>query len=145
MKDRNHSEDLGENRRTNEMDVKGNKMGETSLLLLLLLLLLFYHVPYIYTDALEKLNLQNLRKRRQDLDALFLVHVYRGFKSCASLLGNTSLRVPPNSLRDFQLFGVCPSYKHCPSARCAYAAIAVGKDLDVFAVRDVSLRHIALN
>jgi hypothetical protein len=43
------------------------------------------------------------------------------------------------------LFGVCPSNKHCPSARCAYAAYDVGKDLDVFAVRDVSLRHIALN
>jgi hypothetical protein len=26
---------------------------------------------------------------------------------------------------------VCPSNKHCPSARCAYAASAVGKDLDI--------------
>jgi hypothetical protein len=45
-----------------------------------------------------------------------------------------SLRVPPSNLRDFQLFGVCPSNKHCPSARCAYAANAVGIDLDIFAL-----------
>jgi hypothetical protein len=56
-----------------------------------------------------------------------------------------SLRVPPSSLRDFQLFGVCPSNKHSPSARCAYAANAVGKDLDIFAVGAVSLRHIEFN
>jgi hypothetical protein len=105
----------------------------------------FPHVPYIYADALEKSNLQILRKRRQDLDALFLVQAYRGFKSCASLLENTSLRVPFSSLRDFQLFGVCPSNKHCPSARCAYGANAVGKDLDIFAVGAVSLRHIEFN
>jgi hypothetical protein len=76
---------------------------------------------------------------------LFFVQVYRGFKSCASLLENVILRVPPNSLRDFQLFGVCPSNKHCPSARCAYATNAVGKDLDVFAVGAASLRHNEFN
>jgi hypothetical protein len=70
------------------------------------------------------------------------MQVYRGLKYCASLLENVSLRVPPSNLRDFQLFGVCPFNKHCPSARCAYAANAVGKDLDIFAVRDVSLNHI---
>jgi hypothetical protein len=36
----------------------------------------------------------------------------------------------------------CPSNKHCPSARCAYAANVVGKDLDIFAVGAVSLYHI---
>jgi hypothetical protein len=60
-------------------------------------------------------------------------------------LENVSIRVPPSSLRDFQLFSVCPANKHCPSARCAYAANAVGKDLDIFAARAVSLGHIKLN
>jgi hypothetical protein len=32
--------------------------------------------------------------------------------------------------------------KDSPSARCAYAANVVGKDLDVFAVGAVSLNHI---
>jgi hypothetical protein len=36
-----------------------------------------------------------------------------------------------------------PSNKHCPSARCAYAANAVGKDLDMFSIGAVSLNHIS--
>jgi hypothetical protein len=50
--------------------------------------------------------------------------------------------VPPGNLRDFALFGVRPSNKHCPSARCAYAANAVGEDLDIFAIGAFSLNHI---
>jgi hypothetical protein len=42
----------------------------------------------------------------------------------------------------FQLFCVCPSNKLCPSARCAYAANAVGKDLNIFALGAVSLNDI---
>jgi hypothetical protein len=34
--------------------------------------IVFPHVPYTYTVALEKLSLHFLRKRRHDLDALFL-------------------------------------------------------------------------
>jgi hypothetical protein len=56
---------------------------------------------------------------------------------------NVSLRVPPSNLRGFSLFCACPSNKHCPSARCAYAAnVAVGKDLDIFARGAVSLNYI---
>jgi hypothetical protein len=33
---------------------------------------------------------------------------------------------------------------NCPSARCASAANAVGKDLDIFAVGAVSLNHIII-
>jgi hypothetical protein len=40
------------------------------------------------------------------------------------------------------LFGVCPSNKHCPSARRAYAANVVGKQLGIFAIGAVSLNHI---
>jgi hypothetical protein len=104
----------------------------------------FPYVPYTYTDALEKLSLQSLHKRRH-LDALFFVQVYRGLKSLNPALPfrkKVSLRVHPSNLRDFQLIGVCPSNKHCPSARCAYAANAVGKDLDIFAVGDICLNHI---
>jgi hypothetical protein len=49
---------------------------------------------------------------------------------------NASLRVPLNNLRDFTLFGVCPS------ARCTYAANAVDKYLDIFAIGAVSLNDI---
>jgi hypothetical protein len=43
-----------------------------------------------------------------------------------------SLRVPTRNVRDLTGFSVCPSNKHRPSARCAYAANAVGEDLDIF-------------
>jgi hypothetical protein len=66
---------------------------------------------------------------------LFFVQLFRGLKSCTSVLENVSLRVPPSKLRAFSLFGVCPS------ARCAYAANAVGKDLDIFAIGAVSVNH----
>jgi hypothetical protein len=64
-------------------------------------------------------------------------------KFCNSLLENVSLRVPPGNLREFSLFCACPSNKHCPSARWAYAAnVAVGKDLDIFALGAVALNYI---
>jgi hypothetical protein len=62
---------------------------------------------------------------------LIFFQVYRGLKSCTSLFENVGLRVPPSNLRDFSLFGVCASNKHCP-ARCAYAANVVGKDRSGF-------------
>jgi hypothetical protein len=72
----------------------------------------------------------------------FFVQVYRGLKSCTSLLENVNLRVPSSNLREFSLFCACPSNKHCPSVRCAYAANVVGKDLDIFALGTVSLNCI---
>jgi hypothetical protein len=95
----------------------------------------FLHVPYTYTVALEKLSLHSLHKRTHGLDALFFSCLC-GIKSFTFLLKNVSLRVPTSNIRDFSLFGVCPS------ARCAYAANVVGKYLDVFAVGAVSLNHI---
>jgi hypothetical protein len=72
----------------------------------------------------------------------FFVQLYRGLKSCASLLENVSLGVPTRHVRDFSTISVYSSNKHCPSARCAYAANVVGKDLDIFAVGAVFLDHI---
>jgi hypothetical protein len=33
-------------------------------------------------------------------------------------------------------------YYYCPSAGCAYAANAVGTDLDIFAIGAISLNHV---
>jgi hypothetical protein len=68
-----------------------------------------------------------------------------GLKSCTFLLENVSHRVPPSNLRDFSLFGVCPSNNHYPSARCVYAANVMGKDLDIFAIGAVSLNRIYIH
>jgi hypothetical protein len=47
-------------------------------------------------DRIELLLLfsRSPRKRRLKLDALFFVKIYRGPKSCPSLLESVSLRVP---------------------------------------------------
>jgi hypothetical protein len=68
----------------------------------------------------------------------FLFRSIMTLKSCTSLLENVSLRVPTSNVKS----NICPSNKHCPSARCAYAANAMGKDLDIFAIGAVSLNHI---
>jgi hypothetical protein len=101
----------------------------------------FPYVPYTYTDVLDKLSLQSLRKRRHHFDALFFVQVYRGLKFCISVLENISLNVPTCNVKDFSKLSVCPSNQHCP-ARCVYAANAVGKDLDIFAIGTISLNHV---
>jgi hypothetical protein len=47
-----------------------------------------------------------------------------------------------SNVRELSLFYACPSNKHCPSARRAYADGVVGKDLDIFALGAVSLYDI---
>jgi hypothetical protein len=84
-----------------------------------LFLSFFPHIPCSYTFALAKLILRSLRTRRHRLDGHFFVQAYRGLKSFTALLENVSLRVPTRHVRGFSTFSVCPSNKHCPSARCA--------------------------
>jgi hypothetical protein len=99
--------------------------------LLLLLLLL----------SLDELKLHTLRMRRHRLDALFLTQVYIGIKFCPSVLEFVGLRVPARYIKDFALFNVCSSCKNCSSARCASAANAVCRDVDVFGTRNVLLNR----
>jgi hypothetical protein len=67
------------------------------------------------------------------------VQVNRGLKS---LLENVILPVPTCNIRDFLKFSVCPSNKHCPSARCDSAANVVDKNLDILAIGAVYINHI---
>jgi hypothetical protein len=71
-----------------------------------------------------------------------VVQVCRDLRSCTSLIENVIIRVPPSNLRKFSLFCACPPNKHCPPARCAYAANVMGKDIDIFALGTVSLNCI---
>jgi hypothetical protein len=101
------------------------------------------YVSRTYTITSVKLGLQPLRGREHYLVALFFVQVYRGLKSCTPPpMENVSLRIPPSNLREFSVICSCPSNKHCPSARCAYAANVVRRDLDIFALGSVSLNWI---
>jgi hypothetical protein len=71
------------------------------------------------------LKLYTLRKSRYHLDSLSLVQVYHGY-----FLKIAGLRIPTRYIRDFSMFNVCFSGKHCPSARCASAANVVCRDVD---------------
>jgi hypothetical protein len=99
-----------------------------------------HHFPYSCAFALEKFSLYSSCERNH-LDVPFF-QAYRGLKPCTSLLENVSLRAPARSVRDFLKFSVCPSNKHCPSARCAYSANVLDKDLDIFAIGAIYLNHI---
>jgi hypothetical protein len=103
-----------------------------------------FTTEYHYSNALDHLKLHTLRKRRDHLDALFLIQVYLGSKLWPSVLENVGLRVPTRHLRDFPLFYVCPTIKNCPSARCASADNVVCRDFDVFRNHNVSIEHILL-
>jgi hypothetical protein len=69
----------------------------------------------------------------------FFVSLFRSTVALNSALPSWKMS---DSVRDLSAFGVCPSNKHCPCARCAYAANVVGKDVDIFAIGAVSLNHI---
>jgi hypothetical protein len=99
-------------------------------------------VRYSYSLVLVELKLHTLYIRRHHLYALFLTQVYFGLKFCPSVLEIVSLRVPVQYIRDFALFNVCSSFKNCPSARCASAANAVCRDVDVFGTRNLLLSRL---
>jgi hypothetical protein len=69
------------------------------------------HVHYSYAYDLQYLNYNALRKRKYHLDALFLIKVYLGSKSCPSVLENVDPRVPAPYIWDYSLFIVCSSDK----------------------------------
>jgi hypothetical protein len=58
--------------------------------------------------------LHTLHMRRHRLDALFLIQVYFGFKSCPSVLEFVFLRVPARYIRDIALFNVWSFSKLVP-------------------------------
>jgi hypothetical protein len=85
--------------------------------------------------------MRTLRKWRYHLDPVFLIVVCLGSKFRTSVLENVGLQVPARYIRDFSLFISRSSSKNCPSARCASAAVAAYRDVDVFGTGTVSLNH----
>jgi hypothetical protein len=83
-----------------------------------------------YTVAFDKLG---LHPYVMSSCTFFFVQVYRSLKSDISFLENISFCVPYSSLRDFLLFCACPHNKHCPSARCVYAALGAVSLNDLYA------------
>jgi hypothetical protein len=78
-------------------------------------------------NALHVVNLRTLHVRSHQLDALFVINVFLGSKSCASTVDIIGLRIPTRNLRDIPLFHISSSLKNCSYARCATAATSVCK------------------
>jgi hypothetical protein len=87
---------------------------------------------YSYANALQVLSLRTLHDRRHQLDAIFVINVLSGSKSCPSTMDIIGLRVSTRNLRDFSLLHVSSFYKNCPSGRCVTAANSICNQLDVF-------------
>jgi hypothetical protein len=86
--------------------------------------------------------LHTLRKRRQYLDAPFLVQGYLGFKPHSSILETAGLRVRARYITEFfYMLNVFSSSKNCPSARCASTVIAACLDVEVFETKSVYLHY----
>jgi hypothetical protein len=91
----------------------------------------------IYRES-SKQNVNDLT----NLDALFFFfRPIVALNPALLMLENVILHVPTRNVKDFLKSSVWPTNKRCPSARCAYAANVVGKDLDIFTIGAVSLNH----
>jgi hypothetical protein len=100
----------------------------------------FQDISYHYINILDELNLQTLHVRRRHIDVLFLINVFRGAKSCPSVLEAVGLCVPTQNIRNFSMFSC--SYSHCPTARCVSAANSVRKFVDIFSNSYLSLKSL---
>jgi hypothetical protein len=103
---------------------------------------LFPKAQFHYSPAVEQLKLHILHMRRHHLAILFLIHIYLGLKFCPSVLEIVGLWVLGRYFHDFAQFKFFPSCKNCLSARCASAANAVCRNVDVFRARNIFLKHI---
>jgi hypothetical protein len=102
----------------------------------------YYYYYYYYYYALQILNLRTLRDRRHQLDAIFVINVLLGSKSCPSTLDIIGLRHPTRNLREFSLLHVSSYYKNCPSGRCVTAANSICNHMDVFSREFVTLSQM---
>lgn len=87
--------------------------------------ILCFDCSHEYALALEQFKLYSLQKRRQNLEAPFIMQVYSGSKFCPSSLVTAVLRASTRYIRDFSMFNACSSSKKCSSTRYASAANAV--------------------
>ena len=87
------------------------------------LLLVLYEVRYcvrtrnndhVYAIALQTLNQCTVQKRRIQIDAILVINVFWGYKSCPSFMDIIDLRVPTWKLQQhLHLFRVSPHIRNC--------------------------------
>jgi hypothetical protein len=85
-----------------------------------------------YEFMLNYLHLKTLYSRRQHLDALFLVYVFKNKINCCSIMDTVGLHIPAKQIRDFSTFRVKNVSRLSPSARRVIAANSICRSLDIF-------------
>jgi hypothetical protein len=95
---------------------------------------------HTYESILNYLHLKTLYSRRQHLDALFLVNVFKYIINCFSMMDTVGLYIPAKQVRDFPTFRVKNVSRLSPSTRCVIAAISVCRSLDIFDKNSISLK-----
>jgi hypothetical protein len=85
-----------------------------------------------YELMLNYLHLKTLYSRRQHLDALFLVIVFKNKINCCSIMDTVGLHIPAMQIRDFSTFRVKNVSRLSPLTRCVIAANSVCRSLDIF-------------
>jgi hypothetical protein len=73
----------------------------------------FPQIHYRYVNDLHHINFHTLWTKRRNLDALFLVNVYNGFKFCPSLLETVGIHVSVWNFKDFRVFTIGSSHRTC--------------------------------
>ena len=85
--------------------------------------------------------LRVLHQRKYQLDAIFVISVFLGSKSCPSSMDIIGLPVSTRNPRDFPVLHVSTSFKNCSSATCATVTVSACSDLDVFRRQIITLSH----
>jgi hypothetical protein len=89
------------------------------------------------------LQFKTLCSRRQNLDALFLISVFKNRTECCSIMDTVCLRVPTKQIRDFSTFKVSNVSRLSPSTRCVTAANSICRSLDTFSKHTISIDDIS--
>jgi hypothetical protein len=74
-----------------------------------------------YDRILSHLNFRTLYSRRQHLDDLFLINVFKDKIYFLSIMDTVGIRVPTRQVREFYIFSLSSALCHSPSARCVVA------------------------
>jgi hypothetical protein len=92
-----------------------------------------------YEAVLKYLHLKTLNFKRRNLDALYLINVFKNRIDCCSVMDTLGLRVRTKQLRGFSIFTVSNVSGLSPSTRCVTAANKICKSLDVSNKLNISL------
>jgi hypothetical protein len=89
---------------------------------------------------LNYLHLKTLYSRRQHLDALYLVNVFKNKINCCTIMDTIGLHIPAKQIRDFSTFRLKNVSILCPSTRCVIAANSICRSLKIFNKNNISLK-----